>query len=43
MKYAVIFLIGMGQGMIVLDWFKARSEAKKFRKYAPVKQIKVVG
>lgn len=41
-KYITIFGLGMVQGMIVLGWYEAKKEAKKYRKYAPVKKINVV-
>ena len=41
-KYTLFFGLGMLQGAIMLDWYKAKREAKKLRKYAPVKKINVV-
>lgn len=42
MKYFTIFVLGMGEGAILLDLYKAKRELKRLRKYAPVKKINIV-
>lgn len=42
MKYFTAFVLGMGEGAILLDLYKAKQELKKSHTYATIKKINVV-